>query len=52
MIKLFLLAFFIFSLPSGIVLAGYLAKYLSIRLKMLEDKRQQELLKETEKFLK
>lgn len=52
MTRLILLVLLVASLPSGIVLAGYLAKYLSIRLQMLEDKRQQDLYKEIEKELK
>lgn len=52
MIRLILLAFIVLGLPSGIVLAGYLAKYLSIRLQMLEDKRQKQLLEDIEKQLK
>jgi len=52
MIRIMLVAIVLMCLPSGIVAAWYLGKYLGIKLLMLEDKRQQELLKDTEKFLK
>jgi len=46
MIKIIGLALLLICLPSGIVLAWYLKRYLDLRLKMLEDRRYRESLKD------
>ena len=46
MIKIIGLALILICLPSGIVLAWYLKRYLDVRLKMLEDKRYRESLED------
>jgi len=50
MIKIIGLALLLICLPSGIVLAWYLKRYLDLRLKMLEDKRYRESLNDISKM--
>ena len=50
MIKIVGLALVLICLPSGIVLAWYLRRYLDVRLKMLEDKRYRESLEDISKM--
>ena len=42
MIKIIGLALILICLPSGVVLAWYLKRYLDLKLKMLEDRRYRE----------
>jgi hypothetical protein len=50
MIKIIGLALILICLPSGIVLAWYLKRYLDLRLKMLEDRRYRESLDDISKI--
>ncbi|MGH9767838.1 MAG: hypothetical protein ACREAB_10430 [Blastocatellia bacterium] len=50
MIKIIGLALLLICLPSGIVLAWYLKRYLDVKLKMLEDKRYRESLEDISKM--
>jgi hypothetical protein len=50
MIRIIAFALILICLPSGIVLAWYLKRYLDIKLKMLEDKRYRESLDDISKI--
>ncbi|HEY6402314.1 MAG TPA: hypothetical protein VI479_12945 [Blastocatellia bacterium] len=50
MIKIIGFALVMICLPSGIVLAWYLKRYLDIKLKMLEDRRYRESLDDISKM--
>lgn len=50
MIKIIGLALFLICLPSGIVLAWFLKRYLDLKLKMLEDRRYRESLDDISKM--
>jgi hypothetical protein len=50
MIKIIGLALVLICLPSGIVLAWYLKRYLDLKLKMLEDQRYRESLDDISKM--
>jgi hypothetical protein len=52
MIKLAIISILIFLLPSGLVGAYYLGRYLSFKLKVLNDRRRKELNEEFDKLLK
>jgi hypothetical protein len=50
MIKIVGLALLLICLPSGIVLAWYLKRYLDLKLRMLEDRRYRESLDDISKM--
>jgi hypothetical protein len=50
MIKIIGLALLLICLPSGIVLAWYLKRYLDLKLRMLEDQRYRESLDDISKM--
>jgi hypothetical protein len=50
MIKIIGLALLLMCLPSGIVLAWYLKRYLDLKLRMLEDRRYRESLDDISKM--
>lgn len=51
MIKLIVLAIVLLCVPSGLVAAVYLRKYLSYRMRLLEDRRQRRIQEELRGFL-
>jgi hypothetical protein len=50
MIRIIGLALFIIFLPSGIVLAWYLKRYLDLKLRILEDRRYRESMDDISKM--